>query len=149
MTTLIDVFRTLEGRRGEFVIHDDGYRVRRFSYEQVTRAARGFAARLAQAGLVPGDKVLLWGENSAEWLACYWGAVIGGFIVVPIDYRSSRPFAEQVAAIVNARVVCAGDEVNPGAAGDAGAEAPALHSAGATRANGSERRDFSPGVPRG
>jgi long-chain acyl-CoA synthetase len=122
MTTLIDVFRTLEGRRGEFVIHDDGYRVRRFSYEQVTRAARGFAARLAQAGLVTGDKVLLWGENSAEWLACYWGAVIGGFIVVPIDYRSSEGFAGKVATIVGARVACAGDEVQIDWAGPAEAE---------------------------
>ena len=74
MTTLIDVFRSLEERRGEFVIHDDGYRVRRFTYAQVTRAARGGAARLAAAGLGQGDKMLLWGENCAEWLACYWGA---------------------------------------------------------------------------
>ena len=52
------------------------------AYAQVTRAARGFAGRLDRAGLGAGDKVLLWGENSAEWLACYWGAVIAGVIVV-------------------------------------------------------------------
>ena len=96
MTTLIDVFRSLEERRGEFVIHDDGYRVRRFTYAQVTRAARGGAARLAAAGLGQGDKMLLWGENCAEWLACYWAAVISGIIVVPIDYRSSPAFAARV-----------------------------------------------------
>ncbi|HTM30454.1 MAG TPA: AMP-binding protein [Vicinamibacterales bacterium] len=111
MTTLIDVFRSLERHRGEFVIHDDGYRVRRFTYAQVTRAARGFAARLGRAGLVPGDKMLLWGENAAEWLGCYWGAVISGVIVVPIDYRSSHAFAARVAGIVAAKVVVAGDEV--------------------------------------
>jgi long-chain acyl-CoA synthetase len=111
MTTLIDVFRSLEVRRGEFVIHDDGYRVRRFTYAQVTRAARGFAGRLDRAGLVPGDKMLLWGENSAEWLACYWGAVIAGVIVVPIDYRSSPAFASRVAAIVAAKLICIGTDV--------------------------------------
>ncbi len=111
MTTLIDVFRSLEQHRGEFVIHDDGYRVRRFTYAQVTRAARGFAARLGTAGLVPGDKMLLWGENAAEWLGCYWGAVISGVIVVPIDYRSSPAFAARVAGIVAAKLVVAGDEV--------------------------------------
>ena len=37
--------------------------------------------------------MLLWGENCAEWLAGYWGAVIAGVIVVPIDYRSSADFA--------------------------------------------------------
>jgi long-chain acyl-CoA synthetase len=111
MTTLIDVFRSLERHGGEFVVHDDGYRVRRFTYPQVTRAARGFAARLARAGLGPGDTLLLWGENAAEWLACYWGAVISAVVVVPIDYRSSPAFAARVAAIVSAKVVCAGDEV--------------------------------------
>jgi long-chain acyl-CoA synthetase len=112
MTTLIDVFRSLEARRGEFVIHDDGYRVRRFTYDQVTRAARGFAGRLERAGLVPGDKMLLWGENCAEWLAAYWGAVIAGIIVVPIDYRSSPDFAARVAGIVGVKLVCIGADVD-------------------------------------
>ena len=112
MTTLIDVFRSLEARRGEFVIHDDGYRVRRFTYAQVTRAARGFAGRLDRTGLVPGDKMLLWGENSAEWLACYWGAVIAGVIVVPIDYRSSPAFAARVAAIVGAKLIYIGADMD-------------------------------------
>jgi len=108
--TLVDVFQSLERQRGEFVVHDDGYRVRRFSYAQVTRAARGFAARLAAAGVSPGDRVLLWGENCAEWLACYWGATISGVVVVPIDYRSSEAFATKIAGIVQARVVIAGEE---------------------------------------
>jgi long-chain acyl-CoA synthetase len=133
LTTLIDVFRSLEGRRGEFVIHDDGYRVRRFSYAQVTTAARGFAARLASAGVQRGDNVLLWGENSAEWLACYWGAVIAGVVVVPIDYRSSAAFARKVAGIVNAKVVLAGAEVDHEAAPPPGVGIP--------------HPDFSPGVP--
>ena len=123
MTTLIDVFRSLETRRGEFVIHDDGYRVRRFTYAQVTRAARGFAGRLERAGLAAGDKMLLWGENSAEWLACYSGAVIAGVIVVPIDYRSSPAFATRVAAIVAAKLICIGSDVD-------GQSEPASFSAG-------------------
>jgi long-chain acyl-CoA synthetase len=109
VTTLIDVFRLLGKKRGEFVVHDDGYRVRRYSYADVTRAARATAGRFAAAGLRPGDKVLLWGENSAEWLATFWGALVGGFIVVPVDYRSSLDFARRVAGIVQARVAVVGD----------------------------------------
>jgi long-chain acyl-CoA synthetase len=122
ITTLVDVFRSLEAQRGEFVIHDDGYRVRRFSYGDVTRAARGIAARLAASGIGRGDKVLLWGENCAEWLACYWGAVIGGVIVVPIDFRSSARFAERVRAIVAARLVIVGEDVADGATFGPGVE---------------------------
>ncbi|MCC7035380.1 MAG: AMP-binding protein [Acidobacteria bacterium] len=112
MQTLVDVFRSLESQRGEFVIHDDGYRVRRFTYPQVTRAARGFAARLAAAGVSRGDRILLWGENCAEWLACFWGATISGVIVVPIDYRSPGTFASTIAGIVQARVVITGEDAD-------------------------------------
>ena len=109
--TLIDLFRSLERRRGEFIVYDDGYRVRRHSYTDVTRAARGFAARLAADGLQKGDKIVLWGENRPEWLVAYWGAVLSGVIVVPIDFRSSPDFVSRVRDIVQARMIFAGDDV--------------------------------------
>ena len=114
MTTLVDVFRSLEKRRGEFLVYDDGYRVRRHSYADVTRAARGFAARLIAHGVTKGDKVLLWGENRPEWIACYWGIQLAGAIAVPIDYRSSQEFADRIRRIVEAKVVLAGDDVTLG-----------------------------------
>jgi long-chain acyl-CoA synthetase len=112
VTTLIDVFRTLEKRRGEFLVYDDGYRVRRHTYADVTRAARGHAARLQAHGVAKGDKVVLWGENRPEWVACYWGILLAGAIAVPIDYRSSQEFADRIRRIVNAKVVLAGDDVS-------------------------------------
>jgi long-chain acyl-CoA synthetase len=114
VTTLIDLFRTLEKRRGEFLVYDDGYRVRRYTYAAVTRAARGFAAKLIASGVSKDDKIVLWGENRPEWIACYWGIQLAGAIAVPIDYRSSRDFAERIRGIVGARVVLAGDDVDPG-----------------------------------
>ena len=113
MKTLVDVFQTLETRRGEFLVYDDGYRVRRHSYADVTRAARGFAARLIAHGVRKGDKVMLWGENRPEWIACYWGIQLAGAIAVPIDFRSSREFADRIRAIVQASIVLAGEDVDP------------------------------------
>jgi long-chain acyl-CoA synthetase len=113
VTTLIDVFRSLEKRRGEFLVYDDGYRVRRYSYAAVTRAARGCAARLIASGVAKGDTVLLWGENCPEWIACYWGIQLAAAIAVPIDYRSSPDFAERVQRIVEARLTIAGHDVDP------------------------------------
>jgi long-chain acyl-CoA synthetase len=114
VTTLVDLFRTLEKRRGEFLVYDDGYRVRRYTYSDVARAARGFAAKLIANGVLKADKVVLWGENRPEWIACYWGIQLAGAIAVPIDYRSSREFADRIRGIVDARVVLAGDDVDPG-----------------------------------
>jgi long-chain acyl-CoA synthetase len=109
--TLIDFFRDLVTIHGEFLVYDDGYRRRRHSYDEVGRAARAFAARLAAAGLSKGDKVVFWGENRPEWIVCYWGCLIAGVIVVPIDYRSSPEFVQKVRGLVEARVVIVGEDV--------------------------------------
>jgi long-chain acyl-CoA synthetase len=110
--TLIDFFRDLVTIRGEFLVYDDGYRLRGHTYEEVGRAARGFAARLAAVGLQKGDKVVFWGENRPEWIVCYWGCLIAGVIVVPIDYRSSAEFVHKVRLLVDAKVVLIGEDVN-------------------------------------
>ena len=109
--TLIDFFRDLAGIRGEFLVYDDGYRRRGHSYEEVGRAARGFAARLAAAGFAQGDKVVFWGENRPEWVACYWGCLLAGIIAVPIDYRSSAEFVLKVRRLVDARLILVGEDV--------------------------------------
>ncbi len=95
--TLIDFFRDLAEIRGEFLVYDDGYRRRGHSYEEVGRAARAFAAKLAAAGFSKGDKVVFWGENRPEWVVGYWGCLLMGVIAVPIDYRSSVDFVLRVA----------------------------------------------------
>ena len=109
--TLIDLFRDLELHRGDFLVYDDGYRVRRHSYQEVTRAARAFASRLASAHIGAGDKVIFWAENRPEWIVCYWGCIIAGVVVVPIDYRASADFLRNVASIVEAKAILIGDDV--------------------------------------
>ena len=108
--TLIDFFRDLVTIRGDFLVYDDGYRRRVYRYEETGRAARGFAARLQAAGVRTGDKVVFWGENRPEWIACYWGCLIAGIVVVPIDYRSSAEFVRKVSALVDAAVILLGDD---------------------------------------
>jgi long-chain acyl-CoA synthetase len=109
--TLLDFFRDLAAARGEFLVHDDGLRSRRHTYAEVAAAAERFAARLHDAGLVKGDRVVVWGENRPEWIVALWGCVLRGVVAVPIDYRSSSGFLLRVREIVGARVVLVGDEV--------------------------------------
>ena len=110
--TLVDFFSDLVTIRGDFLVYDDGYKRRVHTYDDVGRAARGFAARLNGAGVRQGDKVIFWGENRPEWIACYWGCLIAGIVVVPIDYRSSGEFVRKVAGIVEAKLALTGDDVS-------------------------------------
>jgi long-chain acyl-CoA synthetase len=118
--TLIDVFQEFVGARGEFLVYDDGFRSRAFSYADVGRAARGFAARLHEAGIRKGDKVVFFSENRPEWIAAFWGCLLCGVIVVPIDYRASPEFLARVSRIVAAKLVLIGQDV-PSLADTAGA----------------------------
>jgi long-chain acyl-CoA synthetase len=110
--TLLDFFQDLVRIRGDFLVYDDGYRRRAYSYEQTGRAARGFAARLSSAGIAKGDTVVFWGENRPEWVVCYWGCLLSGVIAVPIDYRSSADFVGTVSRLVGAKATLVGDEVD-------------------------------------
>ena len=111
--TLLDFFDERLRSDAEFCVHDDGYRIRRFSYADMRRGAVHFAARLEAAGVSARDKVLFWGENRPEWLMAFWGCLLRGVVVVPIDYRASARFLHTVGQLVDARVLLVGDEVEP------------------------------------
>ena len=111
--TLIDFFRDLSVASGEFLVRDDGFRSRSYSYRDVGRAARGFAAHLHELGLRKGEKVVIWSENRPEWIVAFWGCLLAGGVVVPIDYRSSPDFLARVARIVAAKLILIGGDVPP------------------------------------
>ena len=113
--TLLDFFDERLRSDAEFFVHDNGYRIRHYSYAAVRRAACDFAARLAAEGIGNGDNVLFWGENRPEWVMAFWGCLLRGVVVVPIDYRASAGFLHKVGRLVEARVVLVGDEVEPAA----------------------------------
>jgi len=110
--TLIDFFLDLSRTRGDFLVFDDGFRSRSHSYADVGRAARGFAERLERLGLRKGDAVVVWSENRPEWIVAFWGCLLLGVVVVPVDYRASPDFLVKVARIVRARLVAIGQDVS-------------------------------------
>jgi long-chain acyl-CoA synthetase len=111
--TLIDVFHDFSHARGDFLVYDDGFRSRSYSYKETTRRAKHFAVRLDDLGLVRGDAAIFWSENRPEWIAAFWGCLLRGVVVVPIDYRSSQDFLRRVSRIVSAKLILIGQEVSP------------------------------------
>ncbi|HET7217848.1 MAG TPA: AMP-binding protein [Vicinamibacterales bacterium] len=118
--TLIDFFADLATTAGEFLVYDDGYRTWSMSYGETAAAARAFAARLRGAGIAKSATVAIWSENRPEWIVAFWGCLLEGVVLVPIDYRASHTFLAKVAAIVDARAVLVGDVVDAAALASAG-----------------------------
>ena len=110
--TLLDFFEDFAARPDTFLVHDDGYRTREVTYAGTASRARRFAARLASAGVGPGDKVVIWSENRPEWIIALWGCLLNGSVLVPVDYRASEDLLVRISRIVAAKVVLIGDEVS-------------------------------------
>jgi long-chain acyl-CoA synthetase len=111
--TIADLFASFADLSDPFLVYDDGYRWHSHTYRETAEASRNFALRLESAGIGKGDSVLFWGENRPEWIAAFWGCVLRGAVIVPLDYRASSDLLLRVQAIAKAKLLLAGDEVDP------------------------------------
>jgi long-chain acyl-CoA synthetase len=84
-----------------------GYRWQSFTYGEVLDCAAGFARLLHDRGLTKGDRIMLWGENSAQWVAAFLGCALSGVIAVPMDDAASADFAMRVFHQVEAKLLVA------------------------------------------
>ena len=108
LATLLDDFRKHE--REIAIVRYQGVRRRETTYGELARLARRFGALLEERGIGMGDRVLLWAENGAEWVAAFYGCMLRGAMVVPLDAFGSSEFAARVAADVKPKLVV-GDAV--------------------------------------
>ncbi|MGB7282050.1 MAG: AMP-binding protein [Candidatus Acidiferrum sp.] len=73
-----------------------GYRREAWTYRRLTRVALICALELKERGIRAGDRVLLWGPNSAEWAAAFWACLLRGAVAVPMDDGATIDFAGRV-----------------------------------------------------
>lgn len=100
LATLLDDFRKHEHEIA--IVRFQGVRRRVTTYGELARLAGRFAALLEDCGIGMGDRVLLWGENSAEWIAAFYGCLLRGAMAVPVDASGTADFASKIAADVKA-----------------------------------------------
>jgi len=100
--------------RGEqtAVAHWRGLRISRWSYARLASSAFQFARELEARGIGRGDRVLFWSENSPEWIVAFYGCLLRGAVVVPLDLKSAPDFAARVQQQVSAKLLLA-DEPQP------------------------------------
>ena len=89
-------------------VYRRGFRTLRWTYQQLGELAFRFARELEDRGIGKGDRVLLWGDNGAEWIGAFFGCMLRGAIAVPMDRIAAPDFAQRVMSDVDAKlVVCA------------------------------------------
>ncbi len=111
---LVELFasRTKEhGRRVAYrmVTRDDSV-ADTFSYRDVRRGAAAVSQFLAEKGIKKGDRVMLASEGRPEWGMSYFGIILAGGTVVPVDVDLSRAELVNIANAANAKGVISSEK---------------------------------------
>jgi long-chain acyl-CoA synthetase len=140
--SLLEYFRA-EARPGReaAVVWRRGYRTVRWSWAELRGAAVRFGAALQARGIAKGDRVLLWGENSGEWVAAFLGCMFAGAVAVPMDVTADAGFARRVAGHAGVRLAVMGRGLS---LGDGGVASIGLEDFFEGRADGPASPDFIP-----
>jgi len=105
LASLVDDLR----RNGQqiAIVRIRGVRRHAITYGDLAVLAGRFSAELARRGILPGDRVVLWGENSTEWVGAFFGCLLRGVLAVPLDAAGSPDFAARVIADVSPKLILA------------------------------------------
>jgi len=68
------------------------------TYSALESAARGVAGALRELGVSPGDRVVVAGRNHPDWAAAWFGVVMAGGVVVPVDRELPPEDLRRIAA---------------------------------------------------
>src|SRR5262249_144005 len=99
------------GNRVAF-IEQQSYRTLPLSYEEVNRQILRIRNGLRRLGLQPGDRLILWGANSARWAATFYACVLSRIVVIPVDASFSQDFVDRIQKATQAKFMCTDSDLS-------------------------------------
>src|ERR1700761_1956539 len=103
LASLVDDF--LAHAKETAVVLHRGVRRYATTYGELAQLAGRFSAELIAQDIRPGERVVIWGENSAEWIATFFACLLRGVLAVPLDVAGSPAFADRVIREVTPRLI--------------------------------------------
>ncbi len=94
---LLSLFEDFRRYGGDVaVVQRRGYRREKMTYAELYAQVLLWGGALRGHGIRPGDRVLLWGQNSAEWIVWFWAILLQGAVAVPMDAGANADFVRRV-----------------------------------------------------
>ncbi len=82
-----------------------GFRQVDFSYAQVYVMAQRVATLLEKQGVQADDKILICAPNSPFWTIVFWGCLLKGAIVVPLNIQSTKDIVDLIIKQTEAKII--------------------------------------------
>ena len=110
--SLLEMLRATVDRapNNEAIVELGGERI---NYRELWDRAARVSGGLKQQGVQRGDRVAIRLGNSLDWCVAFWGALMSGAIVVPVNTRFSEPEIEYVITDSGSRFVFLPDQPLP------------------------------------
>ncbi len=87
-------------------------RRRRWTYAGLSEGSFQFARELEERNIGKGDRVLIWAENCPEWVVAFYGSLLRGAILVPLDEQSAPDFVARVSEETDPKLLLYGTRVD-------------------------------------
>ncbi|MEU5863705.1 amino acid adenylation domain-containing protein [Nonomuraea sp. NPDC047529] len=89
---------------GVVIVAPDGLSSTVLTYPELLAAARSVLAGLLRAGCAPGDTIVLYGLDLADYFPALWACLLGGLVPLPVDAR--RDTASRTRSVERLRGAC-------------------------------------------
>lgn len=93
-------------KRKAAFIEQTGFRNKKTTYAEIADGAFKIASAFPQLGIQPGDRIIIWGENSARWAMTFYACLLSRVVAVPLDASFTAEFVNKIAATTEARLIC-------------------------------------------
>jgi long-chain acyl-CoA synthetase len=100
----LEVFRSHKSKTA--FVQQTGFRNKETTYGEIADGAFRIASAFQQLGIQPGDRIIIWGENSARWVMTFYACLLSRVVAVPLDASFTEEFVNKIAATIEARLIC-------------------------------------------
>jgi len=105
-SSLISLFDSFQKIGSDIAfVEKTGYRRVRKTYAELSTNSLLWSNALGGRGVGPGDRVLLWGSNSCDWIACFWAILLRGAVAVPMDSSANPDFVRRTVEEANVKLI--------------------------------------------
>ena len=111
--TLLELFENTTRDFADRIVSErevKGAGLQSYTFREFERKSRGVARQLADLGIRPGDRVGILADNRPEWGMAFFGVLLAGAVVIPLDIRLKPAELANILARSRVRVCVAGGE---------------------------------------